>query len=96
MVLSSVWYVVELEFIIVYQCVLGCVNNVLLVHVLLLLCWMVHKLFMCLFLQHDSRCRHVSFLGICIGYMLGIYLVGGYIYSRNYLGISLIKNLRFA
>ena len=30
---------------------------------------------MCLFLQHGSWCRHVSFLGMFIGYMLGIYLV---------------------
>lgn len=63
----------------------------LLVHVLLLLCWMVHRLFMCLFLQHNNRCRHVSFLGMCIGYMSRIYLVGGCISFGSYLGISRIK-----
>lgn len=47
----------------VKQCVFGCAMRVLanLRFCLVALCLLVHKLFICLFVQHESRCMHVLF-----------------------------------
>lgn len=41
--------------------VLGCVGTILKVKWNAILWWSLHKFEICLFVQHDYRCKHVSF-----------------------------------
>ena len=61
MVLSGVCSLVLLAFIRVKHQVAGWASNVFASACTTLLCWFILRLFMCLFVQHDNRWRHVSF-----------------------------------
>lgn len=75
MVLSCVQFVVLPTFINVKHWVFRWANNVLVSAWIALLWRFVLRLFLCLFLQHECRCRHVSFGGSCIDCKVGKYLV---------------------
>ena len=76
MVLSRVQLLVLHALIRVKDRVVGCANSVFASVCIVLLCRYVFRLFMCLFMQHDSRWRGMChFGGMCIGYMLGIRVV---------------------
>ena len=59
----------------------------------ILLCLLVLKLFMCSFLEHDSRWRQLSFVGLCTCYISKICLVYC-VFFVVIAGISTISNLR--
>ena len=66
MVLSGVQFVVILTFINLKHWIFRWANNVLVSAWIVLLWRFVLRLFICLFLQHECRCRHVSFGGSCV------------------------------
>jgi hypothetical protein len=62
MVLSGVQFIYMWPaFTILKHLVVGWARRVLARARVALLCWLVHRLYMCLFVQHDGRCRQLLF-----------------------------------